>query len=404
VDERWFIEQLNFANRAFSVVHAGAEKTTDRINKTIQKIPRSAKLAILIIVAAKILVFAVGYIVTCLNTGSYPSFTSVIDMFNRWDAPHYVDIARNWYVSDPTLDAYNFIVFFPLYPILICLFTFDLAHINLSALIVSNVSSLIAFFYLYKLARLEFNEGVALKAVLFLSVFPTAYFLSAPYTEGLFFALVIASVYYARLSKWRFAGLLGFFAALARLFGLLLFPVLLVEYFHQKGWKPRQMDLSVLSASLPLAGLLVYLGINYQVTGNPFTFVTIQAVHWGNVLNPLSGLNAAFGWATTASYPDNITVGIAPIAFATFGLLMVAVGIWKRLRPVYIVYLFLSWAFAVSTSWWISVPRYVMAMFPIFFLFGLLMRRKALIVVGALVSGALLCYFTVLFTLGWWAF
>ncbi len=386
------------------MVQAVAEKITDRINKAIQKIPRSAKLAILIVVSAKMLVFAVGYIVTCLNTGSYPSSTAVVDLFNRWDAPHYIDIARNWYVSDPTLDAYNFIAFFPFYPVLIRLFTFDLNHINLSAVIVSNACSLIAFFYLYKLARLEFNEGVALKAVLFLSVFPTAYFLSAPYTEGLFFALVIASVYYARLGKWRFAGLLGFFAALTRLFGLLLFPVLLVEYFHQKGWKPRKTDLSVLSAFLPLAGLLVYLGVNYQVTGNPFTFMTIQAVHWGTRLDPWSGLNGAFGWATTASYPDNLTVGMAPIAFATFGLLMVAVGIWKRLRPVYIVYMFLSWALAVSTSWWISVPRYVMAMFPIFFLFGLLMRRKEIIIFGTVVSGVLLCYFTAFFTLGWWAF
>ena len=153
-----------------------------------------------------------------------------------------------------------------------------------------------------------------------------------------------------------------------------------------------------------MAGFLIYLGINNQVTGNPFTFLTVEATHWNNRLDPWSGLTTAYSWARTASYPANITVGLAPIVFAVFGLLMVGVSVWRRLRPVYIVYMFLTWALAVSTSWWISVPRYVMAMFPIFMLFGLLTNRKAVNIAIVIASGAVLCYFTVFFALGWWAF
>ncbi|MCL1976622.1 MAG: glycosyltransferase family 39 protein [Candidatus Bathyarchaeota archaeon] len=369
--------------------------------KRIQSIPQSVKLAILIFVAAKILVFAIGFFTVYLNTGLAPSITAI---FNRWDAPHYVDIAKNWYVSDPTLDAYNFIAFFPLYPILIRLFTVDLNYINLSALIASNVCSIIAFLYLYKLAKLEFNEGIAVKAVLFLSIFPTAYFLSAPYTEGLFFALAIASLYYARLGKWGFAGSLSLFASLTRINGVILLPVLLIEYYHQKGWKLKKTDLNLLWAFLALAGFLIYLGINMQVTGDPFTFMDIQATHWYNRLDPWAGLTNAYNWAVGASYSNNITIGIAPIAFASFGALMVGISVWKRLRPVYIAYMFLSWALAVSTSWWISVPRYVMAMFPMFILLGLLSKKKAVTLTIIGVSGALLCYFTTIFAMGWWAF
>ena len=372
------------------------------IKALIQKIPRSAKLAVLIVVLAKILVFTIGYVVSFLNSGPAPPLTIIMNMFNHWDAPHYEAIAKNWYVN--TGDAANFIVFFPLYPILIRMFTIDFNYINLSALIVSNACSLIAFFYLYKIAKLEFNESVALKAVLFLSVFPTAYFLSVPYTEGLFFALVIASIYYARLGKWQFAGLISFLAGLTRIAGLLLLPVLLVEYFHQIGWNPRKTDLRVLWPFLALAGFLIYLGINYQVTGSPFTFLTVEATHWFNRLDPRAGLDAAYSWAKNASYPDDITIGLAPLVFAVFGLLMVGVSIWRRLRPVYIAYMFLSWALAVSTSWWISVPRYVMAMFPIFMLFSLLTNRKAVNVTIMIVSGAVMCYFTIFFALGWWAF
>ncbi len=369
----------------------------------IQKIPNSVKLAIIIVLVAKLLVLSIGYITTYLNNGGAP-LSIAMDMFNRWDAPHYLDIAKNWYVSNPTLDAYNFIVFFPLYPILIRVFTFDLSYINLSALTVANVCSLIAFIYIYKLAKLEFGEGVAVKAVLFLSVFPTAYFLSAPYTEGLFFAVVIASIYYARLGKWEIAGLMSLFAALSRLAGLLLLPVLLVEYYHQKGWKPTKTRLNVVWAFLPLAGFLIYLGINTQVTGSPFTFVTIEAVHWGTRLDPLAGVANMISWAMTANYPENLTIGVAPLVFAAFGLCMLLVAVWKRLRPSYIVYMFLFWAIAVSTSWGISVPRYIMAMFPMFFLLGSLTNRKPVNIAIVLGSGAALCYFTVLFALGLWAF
>ena len=86
------------------------------IKALIQKIPRSVKLAVLIVVLAKILVFTIGYAVAFLTSGPAPPLTIIMNMFNHWDAPHYVAIAKNWYVN--TGDAANFIVFFPLYPIL----------------------------------------------------------------------------------------------------------------------------------------------------------------------------------------------------------------------------------------------------------------------------------------------
>jgi hypothetical protein len=45
-----------------------------------------------------------------------------------------------------------------------------------------------------------------------------------------------------------------------------------------------------------------------------------------------------------------------------------------------------------------------MAMFPMFMLMGLLTNRKAINITIVLVSGTMLCFFTVFFALGWWAF
>ena len=368
----------------------------------IQNIPKLVKLCIIIVIFAKLLVLAVGYAVTALNNGPPAPLDVLMQTFNRWDAPHYVDIAKNWYVNSG--DQANFIVFFPLYPILIRLATVDFNFFNLSALIISNVSSLFAFFFLYRLAKLEFNIEVAIKAVVFLCVFPTAYFLSAPYTEGLFLATVIASIYYARIGKWHLAGLFGLFASLTRMAGLLLLPVLLVEYLHQRSWKPRKTFFNVLWVFLALAGFLIYLGINVQVTGNPFTFLAVESAHWNNRLEPLTGLKESWSWTLNGDYPGNITIGGAPLFFAVFGLAMIGVAIWRRLRTSYIVYMLLSWGLAVSTSWWISVPRYIMAMFPMFFLFGMLTHKKEINIAIAVASAAAMFYFTILFALGWWAF
>ena len=367
----------------------------------LRKIPYSLRIALLVVIAAKILVFLVGYAAAYTHEASASPLTIIMDQFNRWDAPHYIDIARNWYVNQG--DQQNFIVFFPLYPILIRLFTSNFSYVNLSALAVANVSSIFAFVYLFKLAKLDFDDGVAQKAVLFLSVFPTAYFLSAPYTEGLFFALIIASIYYARLSKWPLAGVLGLFAAVTRMAGLLLLPVLLVEYLHQKEWKPRKIGSEVLWVSLALVGFLIYLNINNQVTGNPFAFMEIERTHWFNHLDPITGLAQALA-ATGKPYPDNITIGAAPIIFAFLGFLAVAGGFARRLRPSYLVYMLFTWILAVSTAWWISVPRYVMAMFPMFILLGTLSRRRTVTILITVAFAAALCFFTVLFALGKWAF
>jgi len=151
-------------------------------------------------------------------------------------------------------------------------------------------------------------------------------------------------------------------------------------------------------------GFLFYLGINMAVTGDAFKFMEIEKVHWYNTFDPIGGLQAAYSWATTHAYPENVTIGIAPIVFAVFGLLMFGLAAWKRFRPSYLLYMFLTWGLAVSTSWWISVPRYIMAMIPMYILLGALTHRK---IVNAAIAAAFLVglvYFTAIFAIGWFAF
>ncbi len=369
-------------------------------------IPYALKIALLAALVAKAAVFAVGYASAYATAYSYAESTEPLrlfmNMFAKWDSLHYMFIAENGYVNEG--DPANFIVFFPLYPVLVRLITFDFAYVNLSGLLVSNLFSVAAVVYLFKLAKLDYSDSVAEKAVLFLCVFPTAYFLSAVFTESLFLAVVIASLYYARQGKWGFAGALGLLASLTRLAGALMLPVLAVEYFHQKGWKPKAADWRLLWVGLPVLGFVVYLLINYAVTGGFFTFMEIQRTHWYETFDPLAGLVQALNWPSHSTFPDSLTVGYAQVAFAGLGLFMILIGYFAKLRPSYQVYMLFNWMLAVSISFWISVPRYVLTLFPMFIVLALASKKKVVTFGITAVSLMGLLFFTWLFASGAWAF
>ncbi|MCS7114440.1 MAG: mannosyltransferase family protein [Nitrososphaerota archaeon] len=351
---------------------------------------------------SKVLIFSLGFAVTCLNEGPAPPLEILMRQFSRWDSPHYIDIAKNWYVN--VGEQRFFIVFFPLYPLLIRLTTFDWKYANLTALLISNVNSIIAAIYLFKLVKLDFEDEVAVRAVLYLCIFPTAYFLCAIYTESLFLALAIACIYYARLEKWPLAGFLGMLASLTRITGLSILPTLVIEYASQRAWRLKNLDAKILWSCLPLTGFLIYLAINYQVTGNFLTFMEIQKEHWYETFDPLLGLERAWEWTISTPFPDNLMLGAAQLAFVALGLLGIILGFVLRLRPSYNVYMVFAWAMSVSMSWWISIPRYMLVLFPLFIISGLFGRRNEFNYIAAPTSLALLCFFTISFSKGMWAF
>ena len=55
---------------------------------------------------------------------------------------------------------------------------------------------------LFRLVSLETSPAVGLRAVWFLLIFPTAYFLQIGYTESLFLAFVLGSFLAARTDRW----------------------------------------------------------------------------------------------------------------------------------------------------------------------------------------------------------
>jgi hypothetical protein len=108
-------------------------------------------------------------------------------IWNRWDAPHYLDLAQYGYQSYG--EQRLFLVFYPLYPWLTRLLTWPGDTYLLGAFLVSAISSVIAGLLFVRLVRLDESLRVARLALWFLVIFPTAYFLHIGYTESLFLAL-----------------------------------------------------------------------------------------------------------------------------------------------------------------------------------------------------------------------
>ncbi|WP_433082103.1 mannosyltransferase family protein [Dactylosporangium sp. CA-052675] len=149
---------------------------------------------------------------------------------SQWDSKWFVAIAEHGY--QPTPDA-SPAAFFPLYPLLIRAFTpLCLGRAWVAALLVANGALLAALVLLYRLTDLELGRAAAARATFYLVAFPTGFFLSAAYNEGLFLALMLATVYCLRRRLWWSAGALGALAATTRSAGILLAAAFAFEYLR----------------------------------------------------------------------------------------------------------------------------------------------------------------------------
>ncbi|MBI3914003.1 MAG: glycosyltransferase family 39 protein, partial [Chloroflexi bacterium] len=138
--------------------------------------------------------------------------------WQRFDANWFLKIAQFGYSADD-----GSVVYFPFYPILIRLLGKILLGNNLlAASLISNAALVGVLYLLYQLARDLTDEASATRTVAYLAIFPTVFFLFAPYTESLFLFLTLAAFHDATRARWARASIWGALAALTRLQGILL--------------------------------------------------------------------------------------------------------------------------------------------------------------------------------------
>lgn len=321
-----------------------------------------------------------------------------LNIWNRWDSLHYLRLAEHGYKSSDVMQSW----FYPLYPWFVRAVAFVTGNYLVSGMIVSAMAGLAIVLLFRRMVELDFSRAVALRSVWFLLIFPTAHFLHIAYTEALFLALAIGSIYFARIDRWWLAGLLGALAFATRANGIVLIPTLGVEVLHQL-YVQRKWNWRWLWIALVPLGFCVYLLINWKVTGDPFWFLQMRqklfAMHFDW---PWQGIRDAIG-NFRRSPSDSETVGAQELYFTLLSLVCMIVS-WFKLRPVYAMWITGNYFLITCVSFLSSMPRYALTLFPIFMLFGLLSANRfwrGLLTVSSILFLAL---FASLFARGWWIF
>lgn len=147
-----------------------------------------------------------------------PFIEFLTDAWVRWDAGHYILVARQGYVYPISTN------FLPLYPLSIRLLSYPLGgHFVAAALVTSTIATFCTFLLLYRLVlRLTSSRQVASYSVAVAALLPIAFFFVAPYTESLYLAISLATVLAVLDRRWERAMLFAGLASLTRQQGVIL--------------------------------------------------------------------------------------------------------------------------------------------------------------------------------------
>jgi hypothetical protein len=325
---------------------------------------RSWREAAAILVTTRLLFLGVAYAAAWyLASGQGALEQPWLDVWSRWDALHFYAVATEGYSgsgSSPHATA-----FFPGLPVLLRSGIAVGLEPVVAGLLISAAGSLVSFVFLFKLAEHDIGPGAGRSSVTYLAVWPTAVFLVAPYSEALFLAGAIPSFYLARKRRWALAGAFAAVAMAARFAGLFLIFGLVLEFVRQRDLSAARLRQAAVGAFIALAPLLGYGAFLARAKGNPLYFFTDQRLGWGRTLtNPVQSLINTWTTWDGAGYPSNwIFAWRIEIVAAAAGVALCAWAVAKR-EWGYAGYIGATMAALLSSTWYFSIPRMLLSLFP----------------------------------------
>ncbi|MEO8955821.1 MAG: mannosyltransferase family protein [Ktedonobacteraceae bacterium] len=362
----------------------------------------------------RLILMMVTYFAYILLTAQKYSSTPVdtaalLTSWNHWDAANYVRIAQFGYQTP--FD----VAFFPLLPLMIagCAYVLGSWSYLTVGTVISNAALLGALFVLYQIAVDAGGEKVARRTLLYLCLFPTAFYFFAVYNESLFILLSAGTFLAMRRQHWWLAGILGLLASLARSAGVLLVIPYLIELWQSREsiMASRQnLLLRIVPIVLIPTGTLLYALYCWHISGNFFDFVNVQS-HWGRHTSwPWRGIfqafvdlfwNQPFGSFNEAHIILDLTATLSFIALNIIG--------WRKLRLSYsiwvavlLIYILLSPG-TDKTDVLLSNQRFVLEMFPAFITMAMLgIKHPRLHQAFMIVFPTLLATLSILFIMNRW--
>ena len=186
-------------------------------------------------------------------------------LYARFDSGWYRDIARDGYGPPPPPGRESEHAFFPLYPYLArAVHVATGLGVFRSLLLVAWAAFLLALPLFLEEARRRGVPEDPWRALPFLLLYPSAFFLQAAYSDAVFFLVALLAFRALRSGSVAGAVALGFVAGLCRAPAAALGPALAVAWWLEENgaavrWKLRTLAPAALLGVAPLAGVLSYM-------------------------------------------------------------------------------------------------------------------------------------------------
>ena len=265
--------------------------------------------------------------------------------------------------------------FFPLYPILIKLFTYIIPSYQVSGFIISNIASFLSIIILKDMTKDKSNVW----NILCFIFSPILAYTSMVYTESLFLLLTLLGYYLYKKDKYILSAVIVGLSILTRNSGIILWGAIgldmLYRFFSKKD-KPIQFKNILVFGFIALAIGMIYPIYLYLETGDFLKFATVQTDYWNratatpihNFLSDLIVLKRGGNGLTM-----NIIIFLQNWISFIFAF-VIGVKIFKKDKTASIYTIVSLIAFTVTyrdVDYWktlssISLFRYVLGLFPIY--------------------------------------
>ncbi len=299
---------------------------------------------------------------------------TLLDVFgSRWDTGFYLDIATEGYRFEGA--RLPSVAFFPLLPLLIRAVTPLVGDPLIAGVVIANAALLGASIFVYRLAEEAWGGIVADRAVWYLLIFPTSFFGSAIYSESLFLLGAAGTLYAARRNRWAIAAMLGILTGLTRLMGLVVAPMLAVEWWMQRRYAQSSAKPSAAALLAPLTVVvgtsifMLYLQWNF---GDPLAFAHASEA-WGRQPSSPIGTIAELLRPPAEGWGSAILAGRLPLdnwidLWVSLTTLVLGGVLLRQRRWSEGMFVVLGALIPLSSGLLMSQRRYVWTLFPIFFL------------------------------------
>ncbi len=292
---------------------------------------------------------------------------AVLAPWQRFDTLWYQKIALQGYQPDNGSTAFR-----PLYPILIRIVSVLTGNTLLAALLVSNLCFIALVMFVHALASERFGQFAALPGTMLYVLFPAAFFLLSGYSESLFVLCCAASLFAASHRRWGWAGLAALLAALTRNHGGLMFLPLAVLFWQTQPRAARWPG--ALWLLLPLVGIISFSLYTSLVIHAP-SMLAVQAQQWGHpvmwpwqTVTSYIALIRAPGWHLINSPAGNY---VELWDLACIGIFLVLIVATARTLGL-VLTLYNVFNYAVALTGLHSTSRFMLPLFPVFLVPGIL--------------------------------